>query len=129
MAYMTTYGARVIMLSAALLVTTIGAILFAPRIDDVTIVDNHPRAAEAPPDTTIRMTFSRPVDKRSAERAFVLYPVAPGRITWLDDRTLEFVPTAPLKSATTYRVFIRPGLRDTRGHVNRAESQWLFTIR
>jgi hypothetical protein len=104
------------------------AILFAPRIRDVTVVAQTPNSNQVALDSPITVTFSRPVDRRSAERAFVLYPPVRGRFEW-HDQTLVFIPLEPLRASTSYHVKIRPGLRDTYGHINRYETNWPFGTR
>ena len=120
------YSLRLILLSVGLLVATIAAVRFAPRIPDVTVVANEPKGGNASRGQPLRIVFSRPVDKRSAERAFVLYPTVPGRFVWPDERTIEFHMNQPLEAKTTYTVLFRPGLSDTKGRVNRVPVRWLF---
>lgn len=126
---LSTYSLRIAIISVALALATAAAIAFAPRVDDVTVVDNQPAGSGAPLDQPLSVTFSRPVDRRSAERAFVLYPPARGRFAWRDDRTIQFVLNEPLKPQTMYNITIRPGLRDQRGRPNRTETRWSFRTR
>jgi hypothetical protein len=120
------YSVRIALVVAALAIATIAAIVFAPQVPDVSVVDTQPFGVAPTLESPIRVTFSRPVDKRSAERAFVLYPPARGRLSWPDEQTLLFTPSEPLRPGLNYRVIIRPGLRDLRGYQNRAETAWLF---
>jgi hypothetical protein len=123
------YALRIIIISVALALATAAAVAFAPRVNDVTVVDNQPIGSGAPLDQPLSVTFSRPIDRRSAERAFVLYPPARERFAWRDDRTIEFVLNEPLKPQTMYNITIRPGLRDQRGRPNRTETRWSFRTR
>jgi Bacterial Ig-like domain len=40
-----------------------------------------------------------------------------------------FQPAEPLRAQTSYRVTIRPGLRDTRGYINHFMTSWPFRTR
>lgn len=114
---------RVTVIAIALAIVTLGAIRFAPRIEDVRIIAQTPNGSNIPLDTSITITFSRPVERRSAERALLFYPVIKGRFQWRDDQTVAFIPDTPLKPYTQYRVKVRIGLRDTRYHINQTETQ------
>ena len=123
-----TYSLRIAAISAALALLTIAAVLFAPKVTDISIVAQTPVGNGAALDSAITVSFSRPVDQRSAERAFVLYPPVKGRFAW-QDQTLIFQPIEPLQAQTIYRITIRPGLRDTHGHINRFMTSWPFKTR
>jgi hypothetical protein len=71
---------------------TVVVVVTAPRIENVRIVDQSPNGVDIPLDTPIRVVFSRPVDQRSAERAFLIYPIVPGRFEWPDAQTMIFHP-------------------------------------
>jgi hypothetical protein len=120
------YTLRVAAVSLALLLATVAAVAFAPRASDVAVAAQEPNGSQVARNTPITITFSRPVDQRSAERSFVLYPPVRGRFQWRDDRTMVFVLAEPLKPRTTYRVTIRSGLQDARGRPNRGETSWPF---
>jgi hypothetical protein len=122
------YSLRIATISAALALLTIAAMMFAPRVADITIVAQTPVGSGAALNSAITVSFSRPVDQRSAERAFVLYPPVKGRFAW-QDQTLIFQPIEPLRAQTIYRITIRPGLRDPYGHSNRFMTSWPFKTR
>jgi hypothetical protein len=120
------YRYRIALIALGLAVLTVAAIRFAPRVEDIHVQVSTPSGGQVPVTSPISITFSRPVEQRSAERAFVLYPPVKGRFSWPDAQTLVFTPSEPLQAQTTYRVTIRPGLRDTRGHINRFPVSWPF---
>ena len=126
---LTRYAVRVALASIALAALTLAAVVFAPRVSDVTVVAQTPGRDQVPLDSPLSVTFSRPVDQRSAERSMVIYPLVQGRFTWRDDRTVVFTPAEPLRSKTIYHITIRPGLRDARGRINRAETVLSFRTR
>lgn len=117
---------RAAVVSSVLAVLTAAAVLLAPRPEDVRVVDHAPKGNGVPHDAIISITFSRPVDRRSVVASFVLYPPVRGRINWVDDTTMLFVPAEPLAPATEYRVTLQNGLRDARGRANVGESSWPF---
>lgn len=123
------YALRVALVSLALAIATWAALAFAPRVDDVVIRAQEPNGSDVALDSHVRITFSRPVDRRSAERSFVLYPPVRGRFSWEGDQTLIFTPSEDLDPQRTYRVTIRPGLLDARGRPNQAETSWPFRTR
>lgn len=125
---MMSYSIRITITSAALAALTSLAIALAPQPEVIRVVAQSPNGRGIAPDSPISVTFSRAVDQRSAERAFVLYPPAKGRFSWRA-QTLVFTPSAPLQPGTTYRVTIRPGLRDLAGYENRYETSWPFYTR
>jgi Big-like domain-containing protein len=122
------YPLRVALVSLTLAALTAVAILFAPKATDIRIVAQAPNGGNIALDSAISVTFSRPVERRSAERAFLLYPPAKGRFVWRD-QTLMFQLTEALRPQTGYRVTIRPGVRDTYGYINRFETSWPFRTR
>jgi len=120
------YALRVMLIAVGLAALTAAAIAFAPRVTDVTVVAQTPNGANVALDSPVTVTFSRPVDTRSAEHAFLLYPPVKGRFLWRD-QTLVFQPAESLRPRTSYSVTIRPGLRDARGYINRAMTSWPFS--
>jgi Bacterial Ig-like domain len=125
----TRYAVRVALASIALVVLTLAAVVFAPRVDYVSVIGQTPERDQVPLDSIISVTFSRPVDQRSAERSMVIYPLVKGRLSWRDDQTVVFTPSEPLRPKTIYHITIRPGLRDARGRINRAETLLSFRTR
>jgi hypothetical protein len=122
------YYVRILVASLVLAVAVGGLAAFANRPNDVLVIDQSPIGSEIAPDSVIRVTFSRPVDRRSAETHLVLVPTAAGRFSW-EGETLIFTPSQPFAAATIYRVTIRAGLRDRQGRVNRGATQWSFRTR
>jgi hypothetical protein len=120
------YSVLTALLSIGLALLTLAAIAFAPPVENIRVVAQSPDGVDVALDSPIIVTFSRPVDRRSAERAFLLYPITPGRFEWRAEQTLLFYPARPLLPGTVYRVTIRGGLRDTRGWINRAPTSWPF---
>jgi hypothetical protein len=125
----TRYEFRAALASIVLAALTLAAIVFAPQVSDVTVIAQTPERAQVPLDSPISITFSRPVDQRSAARFLVIYPLVQGRFTWNDDRTIVFTPTEPLRPKTIYHITIRPGLRDTRGRSNLFQTVLSFRTR
>jgi hypothetical protein len=122
------YSLRVVLVSATLALATILAVVLAPKETEITVVAQTPNGGGIALDSAISVTFARPVDQRSAERSFALYPPVKGSFVWRD-QTLVFQPAEPLHAQTSYRVTIRPGLRDTRGYTNRFITSWPFRTR
>lgn len=122
------YYIRIILACLTLLLLLGMLIWRGPQTRDVALVATTPLGPEVAPGATISLTFSRQVDRRSAETLFTLTPAAPGRFFW-DGPTLTFRPDQPLVSDTTYQVAIAAGLIDMRGHPNSAALSWTFHTR
>jgi hypothetical protein len=114
-----------IAVAALLLFAIIGVLFWRGRpTDEIVFVDVSP-IGRASTDASISIRFSRPVDRQSAEQHFFMFPLVAGTFQW-DDTTLFFYPTEALAPGTIYRVYIRRGLRDTSGYVNRSGIEWSF---
>jgi len=122
------YYLRIALFSAALALATAGLLLFGPRAAGVTLAAYAPSGQEVATGAQIRLAFSRPVDRRSAEASFRIDPPAPGRFVW-DDRTLTFLPSQPLAPDVDYTVSVARGLRDERGRANITDLRWSFRTR
>lgn len=123
-----TYYLRITLFAALVALATAGLLAFGPRSASVTLVAQSPDGQEVSTGAALRLTFSRPVDRRSAEAAFTIEPAIPGRFVW-EDQTLTFEPTQPLSPETAYTVTIAPGLQDERGRANGAALSWSFRTR
>jgi hypothetical protein len=84
----------------------------APTIQNISPPDN---AFEIPLNTTIRVTFSEPMNKSSVEMAFSVTPVLQGSYLWLGE-TMEFIPTQDLKYNTKYGIKISTMAKDLVGN-------------
>ncbi len=122
------YYLRIALFSAALALATAGLAILGPRGAGVTLVAQAPSGQEVASGAALRLTFSRPVDRRSAEASFRLDPPAPGRFFW-DEQTLTFQPSQPLSPNTDYTVTIAAGLQDDSGRANGAPLSWGFRTR
>jgi Tol biopolymer transport system component len=95
---------------------------------DVRLVARSPEGDSVAASSTLRITFSRPVDRRSAEESFRLEPAVPGRFFW-EDTTLVFRPDQQLKPATPYTVTLSTALSDAEGRANQSALSWNFRTR
>lgn len=122
------YSARIALISLALALATAGVLVFGPRSAPLTLVAQAPNGEEVPVGATIGVTFSRPVDRLSAEQSFRLDPPAPGSFFW-SEQTLTFRPSRPLTPETAYRVTFGAGLRDEAGRTIARDLTWAFRTR
>ncbi|MCD6291660.1 MAG: Ig-like domain-containing protein [Anaerolineae bacterium] len=101
-----------------------------------TVVSAEPKGNQVAPTTPITITFSQPMDPKSAEDAFVMLAAdgrrpVPGHFTWRDDgRTMVFHPDQPLAFGAKYLVQINDTARAAqgRGTLRRAEAFTLTTV-
>ena len=120
------YHVRIASASVLLAICTFILVLSVPHTGEVRVL--HP-LTDARPDVSplapIVMPFSRPVDRRSAEQAFVIYPPTKGHLEW-QGHTMIFRPSAPMQPHTMYRVMLKPGLRDIWGRANEYPATWVI---
>lgn len=122
------YYQRIALVSLALALFTALLIWRGPQVRDVALVARAPNGEAVSAGAAISFTFSRAVDRRSAEQSLRITPMTPGRFFW-EDRTLTFRPNPSLEPATTYGVTLTEGLRDAQGRANRAAISWSFRTR
>ncbi|NJM07464.1 hypothetical protein HC891_16695 [Candidatus Gracilibacteria bacterium] len=125
---MRSYYLRIGLISLVLALLTAGLIWRAVADSSIRILASAPNGDAVSVGTTIRLTFSTDVDRRSAEQQFALSPPAPGRFFW-EDRTMVFEPGQALDAATEYRVTLLAGVRDIGGRVSGEEQGWTFRTR
>ena len=79
----------------------------------------------------LTFTFSRPLDRSSARRAFRLLDAAQqavaGRVDFPNERTLRFTPAQPLKPESAYTVVFATGLRAADGTTLEAPLRLAYT--
>ena len=56
--------------------------------------------------TKISLTFNKAVDKQIWTKSFRIEPETAGDFSWLDEKTVVFTPSAPLKTNTSYSIKI-----------------------
>jgi len=82
-------------------------ILIPPRV-----IQSTPEAGEEIPlDAFIEVIFDQPMDQRSVEGAFQLFPTVNGRFEWIDARTLRFQPDSLWDRGQSYEVIISSDAR------------------
>ena len=96
--------------------------LISPRI-----VSFHPEngAVNVPLNTTITVSFSKPMDEPSVESAFNIYPNVEGEFLW-NGEVLTFRPRENFQENTTYTVTISTDAKDRWG--NNLESSLQFSF-
>jgi hypothetical protein len=78
--------------------------------------------------TTIKVTFSEPMDRGSTESALSTSPSVSGSFTWsFDNATMTFTPTSNLAYDTVYTVTISTEAMDAQGENMLAPYSWSFT--
>lgn len=84
-----------------------------------------PVGSDLPADSTVRVEFERPVDRRTVEQGFRIEPSVSGDFKWKDDRVVEWKPSG-LRYSTTYVVSV--GGKAIGGDPL-VRSEWTFTTR
>jgi len=79
------------------------------------------------PDSSIVITFSRPMNRQSVEKAFSMNPSTYGGFTWdADDTIMTFQPYSDLQSPLRYSVSLGTSAHDTEGIVLHAPLSFSF---
>ena len=89
------------------------------------VVEAAPVGNDLAPDSTVRVEFERPVNRRTVEEAFKVEPAASGSFEWLSDTVLEWEPSE-LQYSTTYTVSVGGEAWDGD---RIATTEWSFAIR
>ena len=87
----------------------------ADNVAPVVVQRSPERGEELASDGVVQLVFDRQMDRGSVEAAFSIAPAAPGRLEWADERTLRWVPAAPLARAAVYDVLLTQGAKATDG--------------
>lgn len=95
-----------------------------------TIVATSPAlgSSDVPPNTSISVTFSKPVDEKTIQ--FVLVSAASGTIPCTmnySGATAIFTPSAPLAYSAQYFATVKAGVTDQTGNVMSSDYPWSFT--
>lgn len=91
--------------AGVVLLVAVGLWLAAPRIVAVTPMDGLTGAAT---DTTVSITFNRPMDAASVKSHFSIQPVVPGRVVWEGD-VMRYEPTQPWPEGARVHISLSSG--------------------
>jgi len=89
------------------------------------VIEAAPMGSDLAPDSTVRVEFERPVDRRTVEEAFAVEPSASGNFEWANNRVMKWKPSG-LRYSTTYTVSVGG---KTIGGDPILPSRWAFTTR
>ena len=84
---------------------------------------------EVGPYGPLTLTFSLPVDPDSILDRFYLQPEVSGQFEWADDKTLHFIPEAPLRAGASYQLTLTTGAIGVNGEELRKEQSWPVHVR
>ncbi len=79
------------------------------------VESNPPLGGEVPLDGPITLYFNQPMDRPSVESALDVQPALDGKISWNDDTTLVFAPSAPLAPESEITFSLATGARSRHG--------------
>jgi hypothetical protein len=101
-----------------------------PDITPPTISSTDPanNATNVSVNTTIKITFSEPMDKTSAQNAFSISPSISGNFSWDENtNTMIYTLSIPLTRATTYTVGMGTEAKDLAGNPLSSSYNFSFT--
>jgi hypothetical protein len=84
-----------------------------------------PGSRKVPLDSAVRLPFTRPMDRASAEAGLTIEPPVEGAVAWIED-TLIFTPSHGLAPETVYRVCVAGSVRDASAAPMANERRWSF---
>lgn len=99
----------------------LAAVWAAPRVEQVV------PGTTAPSTSSLRLTFTRPMDQASVESAFSVDPDTSGSLRWIDN-TLVFTPDRPWEEQTVVTSRLESGARSQRGLPLMGARAWSFRV-
>ena len=99
----------------------LAAVWAAPRVEQVV------PSTTAPSTSSLRLTFTRPMDQASVESAFSVDPDRSGSLRWIDN-TLVFTPARPWEEQTVVTSRLAGGARSQRGLPLIGARAWSFRV-
>lgn len=99
-------------------------IFMAPRLVEITPAPDSETDSASP---SIRLTFSRPMDRASVENGLSFDPPMTGSISW-EDQTLVFQPDQDWDHGQSVQVSLAGGVRSIRWLPLLSTRSWSFTI-
>jgi hypothetical protein len=96
----------------------------APRVEAVLPTPANP---SAPATTSLRISFTRPMERTSVETAFSVEPAVPGDLRWTGN-TLTFTPDRPWAEQTSIHFGLAGGARSERGLPLIGPRAWSFRV-
>ena len=95
--------------------------------DALAVVSSSPTGRSVGCNASIVVGFDRDVNQASVVSAFSLNPFVPGAIEWVNPRTVQFIPVAPLAFSTEYTVTVASGAQGLDGIGLHEAYSWGFT--
>jgi len=92
------------------------------------LLDRSPTGINVPVNTSINITFNKPMEKDSIIKAFSVLPKITGDFNWFGDK-LVFIPDKPLSFNTTYTVIISNTAMDLESNPLMQVYKWNFTTK
>jgi hypothetical protein len=90
------------------------------------IIAHSPSGDNVTASTVITITFDEPMNKGSAEDAFIVVPFVNGSYSWTGN-TLIFTPDSDLEYGTIYYIYMEIGAKDEAGNALEQPYQFSFT--
>jgi len=84
---------------------------------------------EISPLSSITLKFSEPVNQTIAQSLFAIQPNTPGKLDWIDTKTLRFTPLGPLQPNTDYYIQMNAGTLGNKNLLMRFNHRWNLHVR
>jgi len=115
---------------AIMLVVLIGAVILIGIWEGVQVnIITADDSGEISPLSSIQLKFSEPVNQTIAQSLFSIQPAAPGKLDWVDSKTLRFTPLKPLQPNTDYHIQINSGYMGNKNLLMRFNHFWRLHVR
>jgi Tol biopolymer transport system component len=93
-------------------IVAIGVMMLVGSTVGVQIKQYSPESLASSQDI-IRIEFNVPIDKSTAQEHFSIAPTVEGRLEWIGDRQLQYIPDLPLSPDEDYTVTLSAGVEDS----------------
>ena len=86
-------------------------------------------SGEIGPRSTVLLKFSEPVNQTVAQSLFSIQPESPGKLDWVDTKTLRFTPLKPLQPGIDYHIQMKAGYLGNKNLLLRFGHLWTLHVR
>jgi dipeptidyl aminopeptidase/acylaminoacyl peptidase len=84
---------------------------------------------EIGPLSSIMLKFSEPVNQAIVQSLFSIQPKTPGKLEWVDTKTLRFSPLEPLQPGADYQIRMNAGYLGNNSLLLRFNHLWVLHVR
>jgi WD40 repeat protein len=107
----------------------VGLAIFLGRQAGIRVTTDLPKDGLVGPYQVITLTFSDAMFPMTTEAQFEIQPPVNGKISWVNSRTMQFVPQEPYKLNVEYKLLLHSGIFTQNNLELKREQQWRMQVR